>query len=116
MRYIRLIKKRTYHRPMLGCVRWVRLHDVQSPWALFNGLDAAGKHGLWESDGTTAGTHEITGIKGANSNGVAPSDLTVLSDGKNLMDAVTSSNQVAGSIGQLVQAIRGFGHRGAGTA
>jgi len=30
------------------------------------------------------------------------------------MDAVTSSNQVVGSIGQLVQAIAGFGNRGAG--
>jgi ELWxxDGT repeat protein len=35
---------------------------------LFNGFDAAGKQGLWVTDGTTAGTHEITGITGANSN------------------------------------------------
>jgi len=76
---------------------------------LFNGVDAAGKHGLWETDGTTAGTHEITDIKGANSNGVAPSDLTVLPDGNKLMDAVTSSNQVVGSTAQLVQAMAGFG-------
>jgi ELWxxDGT repeat protein len=45
---------------------------------LFNGFDAAGKQGLWVTDGTTAGTHEITGISGANSNGLAPADLTVL--------------------------------------
>jgi ELWxxDGT repeat protein len=81
---------------------------------LFNGVDAAGKHSLWETDGTTAGTHEITGIKGANSNGVAPSDLTVLPDGNKLMDAVTSSNQVVGSIPQLVQAMAGFASGGGG--
>jgi ELWxxDGT repeat protein len=44
---------------------------------LFNGFDAA-KQGLWVTDGTKAGTHEITGISGANSNGLAPADLTVL--------------------------------------
>jgi hypothetical protein len=60
------------------------------------------------------GTHEITGIKGANSNGVALSDLTVLPDGNKLMDAVISSNQVVGSIPQLAQAMAGFASGGGG--
>jgi ELWxxDGT repeat protein len=44
---------------------------------LFQGVDAAGTVGLWVTDGTTKGTHEITGISGANSSGLAPTDLIV---------------------------------------
>jgi ELWxxDGT repeat protein len=32
---------------------------------LFSGINAAGNAGLWVTDGTAAGTHEITGISGA---------------------------------------------------
>ena len=32
---------------------------------LFSGNDARGQTGLWESNGTAAGTHELTGIIGA---------------------------------------------------
>ena len=45
--------------------------------ALFYGLDAAGKVGLWSSDGTSAGTTEVA-VAGANANGIAPSDLTTV--------------------------------------
>jgi ELWxxDGT repeat protein len=44
---------------------------------LFSGLDASGDMGLWVSNGTSAGTHELTGITGADPSGLAPSDLTV---------------------------------------
>ncbi len=44
---------------------------------LFNGLDAAGNNGLWVTDGTAAGTHELTGIRGANAAGVNPHYMTV---------------------------------------
>jgi ELWxxDGT repeat protein len=42
---------------------------------LFDGIDASGNPvgdtaGLWETNGTVAGTHEITGISGANSAGI----------------------------------------------
>src|SRR5262249_21662869 len=53
---------------------------------LFNGLDDNGQYGLWTTDGTAAGTHELTGITGAYSvaysfrNGFFPSDLTVFGD------------------------------------
>ncbi len=43
--------------------------------ALFEGIDAAGNQGLWVTDGTTAGTHEIQ-VSGAYSTGVHPQDLT----------------------------------------
>ena len=33
--------------------------------------------GLWLTDGTAAGTQELTGIAGTDSSGLAPSDLTV---------------------------------------
>jgi ELWxxDGT repeat protein len=46
---------------------------------LFAGTDASGNHGLWVTNGTAAGTHELTGIKGAYSGGLFtyPPDLTV---------------------------------------
>ena len=44
---------------------------------LFSGLDASGDMGLWVTNGTVAGTQELTGIKGADPSGLAPSDLTV---------------------------------------
>jgi ELWxxDGT repeat protein len=44
---------------------------------LFNGEDAAGQGSLWVTNGTAAGTHELTGISGAYSGGLFPSDLTV---------------------------------------
>ncbi len=43
---------------------------------LFGGVDAAGQYGLWTTDGTAAGTHEIA-VNGANANGVSPENLTV---------------------------------------
>src|SRR5690349_15889600 len=39
---------------------------------LFAGYDTAGTVGLWTSDGTAAGTYELTGISGANANGLNP--------------------------------------------
>jgi ELWxxDGT repeat protein len=44
---------------------------------LFNGLDASGDMGLWVTDGTAAGTHELTGIANVAATGLAPSDMTV---------------------------------------
>ena len=45
--------------------------------ALFNGLDSSGQLGLWETDGTAAGTHELTGIALAAATGLDPVGLTV---------------------------------------
>src|SRR5262245_13167039 len=53
---------------------------------LFNGLNDHGQSGLWVSDGTSAGTHELTGISGAQSiaysfyNGFAPNELSVFNN------------------------------------
>ncbi|HJZ20002.1 MAG TPA: hypothetical protein VJ226_03540, partial [Bradyrhizobium sp.] len=54
---------------------------------LFQGDDAAGKDGLWVSNGTAAGTSELTGISGANLFtadgsvlGLVPTDMTVFND------------------------------------
>ena len=38
--------------------------------AVFSGLDADGDIGLWVTNGTAAGTHELTGINGANPGGL----------------------------------------------
>ena len=62
---------------------------------LFNGTDPSGQLGLWETDGTAAGTHELTGIAGAETtgSGLYPSDLTVL-NGHVLFAGVDSSGQL----------------------
>jgi ELWxxDGT repeat protein len=57
---------------------------------LFNGIDAAGDKGLWVTNGTSAGTQELTGISGAHAGGLNPSDLTVF-NGKVLFNGVDSS-------------------------
>ena len=46
---------------------------------LFNGRDNAATplQSLWTTNGTAAGTHEVTGINGAASTGVNPTDMTV---------------------------------------
>jgi ELWxxDGT repeat protein len=43
---------------------------------LFDGFDLAGHQGLWVTNGSTAGTYELTGISGANSNGIFWSAVT----------------------------------------
>jgi ELWxxDGT repeat protein len=45
---------------------------------LFVGTDAAGRNELWITDGTAAGTHELTGISGESNGppGLNPYDLT----------------------------------------
>ena len=43
---------------------------------LFNGLDADDAAGLWVTDGTGAGTHEIA-VAGADASGLNPTDMTV---------------------------------------
>jgi ELWxxDGT repeat protein len=43
---------------------------------LFAGLDANNYDALWETDGTVAGTHELTGIDGEYFAGLRPVDLT----------------------------------------
>src|SRR5262249_7433711 len=53
--------------------------------ALFQGKDAAGISGLWATDGTAAGTHEIMGA-------LNPSDLTVF-NGEVLFAANDAANQ-----------------------
>jgi ELWxxDGT repeat protein len=47
---------------------------------LFSGRDGRGLYGLWTTDGTAAGTVELTGISGAGTTahvGLNPTDLTV---------------------------------------
>src|SRR5437667_209550 len=44
--------------------------------ALLNGNNDRQGFGLWLSDGTAAGTHEITGVVGAYANNFRPFDLT----------------------------------------
>jgi ELWxxDGT repeat protein len=63
---------------------------------LFRGLDSGGVIGLWTTDGTAAGTHELTDIAGANSSGLLSEaglpDFTVYG-GEVLFSAKNSSNQ-----------------------
>jgi len=45
--------------------------------ALFAGADSNGDPGFWVSNGTAAGTSELTTISGAFAGGLQPRDLTV---------------------------------------
>src|SRR6266478_6101222 len=61
---------------------------------LFNGKDAGGQNGLWQTNGTAAGTHELTGISSANAGGlfssfIAP-DMTVF-NGEVLFEGFNAS-------------------------
>jgi ELWxxDGT repeat protein len=59
---------------------------------LFAGVDSAGKVGLWVTNGTAAGTFEVTGISGAYASfGVQPADLTVF-NGEVLFDGTDAAN------------------------
>jgi ELWxxDGT repeat protein len=61
---------------------------------LFSGIDASGIQGLWVTDGTAAGTHELTGISGAYPNGgLSPDDMTVF-NGKVFFRGVDTSENV----------------------
>ena len=62
---------------------------------LFNGVDAAGNYGLWETNGTATGTKEITGISGASPVGLfhgLNADLVVFNN-KVLFAGLDASNQ-----------------------
>jgi ELWxxDGT repeat protein len=63
---------------------------------LFQGTDTTGNTGLWETNGTAAGTHELTGINGAytGAGGLAPFDFTVF-NGEVLFDGVDASGDRA---------------------
>ena len=57
---------------------------------LFNGVDAQGLSGLWATDGTAGGTHEVLAEATGASAGLDPTDLTVFGD-KVLFSAVDAS-------------------------
>jgi ELWxxDGT repeat protein len=60
---------------------------------LFQGTDTSGNIGLWTSTGTVSGTHEVTGISGANSSGLVPTDITVFK-GRALFDGIDASDEM----------------------
>jgi len=59
---------------------------------LFDGVDAAGVIGLWVTNGTAAGTRELTGIRGVYPGGLNPFDLTVFKN-EVLFNGIDSSGQ-----------------------
>jgi ELWxxDGT repeat protein len=62
---------------------------------VFLGHDANNQFGLWVTDGTAGGTHELTGISGASANGLAPRDLTQFHGGEVLF----RGTDVSGNLG-----------------
>ena len=62
---------------------------------LFNGRDNAATplQSLWTTNGTAAGTKEVTGINGAASTGVNPSDMTVF-NGSVLFNGVDTAGHL----------------------
>jgi ELWxxDGT repeat protein len=55
---------------------------------LFAGKDASGNAGLWVTNGTAAGTHELTGIRGASSGGDQSPNFMTVFNGEVLFDGV----------------------------
>ena len=55
---------------------------------LFQGVDSSGHDGLWETDGTAAGTFEVTGIAATFSTGLYPVNLTPLNANEVLFNGV----------------------------
>ncbi len=62
---------------------------------LFRGVDKAGASGLWMTDGTALGTTEITGINGAASTGINPTDITVFNGGALFNGAENAAGQTS---------------------
>jgi ELWxxDGT repeat protein len=58
---------------------------------LFNGVDSSGYQDLWVTDGTTAGTSEIS-VAGASTTGLNPTDFTVFGS-EVLFNGFDSNNQ-----------------------
>ena len=58
----------------------------------FSGIDASNHNGLWVSDGTAAGTSELS-VAGASSNGLRPSTI-IGYNGKVLFSGYDASNQI----------------------
>jgi hypothetical protein len=58
---------------------------------LFAGVDALNKVGLWATNGTSAGAYELTGILGANVNGLQPTNMQVIG-GNLLFNGLDSNN------------------------
>jgi ELWxxDGT repeat protein len=65
--------------------------------ALFSGYDSSGKLALWVTNGTVAGTHELTGVAGAAGTGLAPSDLTAIGTDPPMLTAGASINYRVGA-------------------
>ena len=64
--------------------------------ALFSGYDSSGGFGLWVTNGTVAGTHELTGVAAAAAAGLAPTNLTTV--GGPVLTAGVSIEYVAGGV------------------
>jgi ELWxxDGT repeat protein len=58
----------------------------------FTGVDSSPKVGLWFTDGTSAGTQELTGINGVYAAGLSPTGLQV-ANGKLLFEGSNSAHQ-----------------------
>jgi ELWxxDGT repeat protein len=71
---------------------------------LFSGLDAAGNRGLWVTNGTAAGTYELTGISNANASGLFSGGsypaFTIL-NGEVLFDGIDASGNPVGDTAGL---------------
>ena len=103
---------------------------VNGQAVLFNGIDSAGQHGLWITDGTASGTKEIGGattpLPGGATNGLDPKSFVSLGNGKAVFigtdlsgeeslwvtDGTLSGTQEIGGLGN--QAISGISSTGFG--
>jgi ELWxxDGT repeat protein len=59
---------------------------------LFEGADTSDKSGLWVTNGSAAGTHELTGIFNVGSGGLNPQDMTAFGQ-EVLFNGINASGQ-----------------------
>ncbi|WP_128942946.1 hypothetical protein [Bradyrhizobium zhanjiangense] len=63
---------------------------MQNQLLLFEGIDANNTAGLWVTDGSATGPHEITGVSGTHAAGLSPRYLTVF-NGNVLFDGFNAN-------------------------
>jgi hypothetical protein len=60
---------------------------------LFRGVNTGGAAGLWMTNGSAAGTHEVTGVAGAAATGVSPTNITEMNTTAALFNGENAARQ-----------------------
>ena len=105
-----------HHRGGGGGSSANRPDSLQRWQSLFNGANTAGHLGLWVTNGTAAGTQELTGVAAASTTGLDPTDMTVFNNevlfngvDANGLSGLWVTDGTAGGTHELVAGAGGLG-------